>query len=116
MLDKANIKVMGMAFGFLLLGACATIDTPATAEKTTSASSAKAAETQSAKDLSDTLTSTKTTAVSDDGKLICKRTSVVGSNFKRKVCATAEEWNARASEDRKTTEGIQRSAGPGVTN
>ncbi len=38
--------------------------------------------------------------------MICKRTQAIGSKFNKKVCATAEEWEARAAADRKTTEGI----------
>jgi len=45
------------------------------------------------------VTTPETTAktASSDAKQICKRQSVVGTNFKKKVCATAEQW--QASED-----------------
>jgi uncharacterized lipoprotein YajG len=54
---------------------------------------------------------------SADGELICKRQSVVGSNFNRKVCATAEQWEASEEESRRMTGDLQRGgASPGVTN
>jgi len=74
-------------------------------------------EADNMKKVADTLSQTNTTAKSEDGKIICKRTSVVGSNFKRKICATADEWEARAAEDRKKVGNMQRrGAGPGTNN
>lgn len=107
MFTKTTMKIAPIAFGLLFLGACATTATPS-AEKVTKAESAKA--------VSENLSHTRTTAKSADGEMICKRTAVTGSRFHRKVCATAEEWDARALVDRQTTESIQRSAGPGVSN
>lgn len=107
MILKTTLKAMALTSGLLLLSACSTTSTP---------SAEKVAEAKTAKEVSENLTQTRTTAKSADGKMVCKRTTVVGSNFKRKVCATQEEWDARAEADRKTTDGIQRSKGPGVSN
>lgn len=102
----STLKAIPVTLGLLLLGACASV--PPTPEQV--------AEAKATKSVADQLTQTKRTAKSEDGKMICKRTQAIGSKFNKKVCATAEEWEARAAADRKTTEGIQRSAGPGVTN
>ncbi len=87
----------------LSLGACATAPKAEQAasmlEKATVAESAKQAS-----------------AESDSGNLICKRQTIVGSKFKRKVCATAEQWKASAEASRRTASGIQRGKGPGVSN
>ena len=40
---------------------------------------------------------------SASGELICKRMPVMGSNFPKKVCSTAEEWEAF---DTKTHESV----------
>lgn len=106
MFKKSTMMIAPVAIGLLCLSACAT----------TTPSAEKMADAQVAQELSEDLTQTRTTMKSEDGRMICKRTTVVGSNFKRKVCATADEWAARAAEDKKTVEGIQRSAGPGVSN
>ena len=96
----------------LVLGACATApiaEKEAEVPETT-------VEAQSTKAIAEKLTQTRTTVKSADGKMICKRQAVVGSNFKRKICATAEQWEASAEESRRTTGDIQRRAGAGVTN
>ena len=106
MLKKSKMMIAPIAFGLLCLSACAT-STP---------SVEKMADAKAAQEVSENLTQTKRTMKSEDGKMICKRTTVVGSKFNKKVCATAEDWAARAEADRKTTETIQRSAGPGTSN
>lgn len=58
---------------------------------------------------------TTKTAEADD-RMICKKTTVVGSKFNKRVCATAAQWEARAAVDREATENIQRAKAPGVTN
>ncbi len=101
-------KAAATAILALLLSACTSTD----AEP--SASDQPTAET--AREVASNLSQTQRTATSDDGRMICKRTQATGSKFHRKVCATKEEWDARAVEDRQTIERIQRSAGPGKTN
>jgi len=110
---KSTLNALPVALVILLLGACTTTDssTPTTAD-----APVEAAQSQSAEQVAENLARTKSTATSDDGEIICKREPVVGSKFNRKVCATKDQWAARRNEDRKTTERIQRSAGPGVTN
>lgn len=104
---KNSLKLTLCAGAMLLLAACATSTTP-TAEKV--------AEAETMKAVSEELSQTNKVAKSEDGNVICKREAVVGSNFKRKVCATAEQWKAMEESSRATTADIQRSAGPGVTN
>ena len=107
MLKTSILKIVPLTAGLMMLTACATASSP---------SPEKIAEAQSAKEVSEKLTQTRTTTKSADGKMICKRTTVVGSNFKRKICATADEWDARAAADRETVDGIQRRKFPGVNN
>ena len=87
----------------LTIGACATVpkaeQAAAVPENATVAESTKQASTDN-----------------DSGKLICKRQTTAGSNFKRKVCATAEQWKAAAESGRRTTADIQRSKAPGIQN
>jgi len=115
MTKTSTFKAIPVILGLLLLGACATTDAASSAEKT-AVTSEKSAEAEAQKTLADELTQTNRTAKSADGEVICKRITTVGSKFHRKVCATADEWAARAAADQKTTSDIQRSAGPGVTN
>lgn len=102
MLNQKHLKIAAIAAGVSFLGACATVETTDTAAKTTAT----------------TVTTAKVSETETDGsRRICKSTTVVGSKFRKKVCATADEWAARQQEDQKTTEDIQRSgANPGVTN
>lgn len=43
-------------------------------------------------------------ASADDSDKICKRMPVMGSNFPKTVCSTAEEWAAFDEETRKSVE------------
>ncbi|GHA95698.1 hypothetical protein GCM10009069_18420 [Algimonas arctica] len=83
------------------LSACATTET------TTMMADASAVTTSAE-------TTTKKAEVDDS--LICKKTTVVGSKFNKRVCATQAQWDARAAADREATESIQRSKAPGVSN
>jgi len=62
------------------------------------------------------LSATKNVSKSADGKMVCKRQSVVGSNFKRKICMTQNQWEQMQAESQKTTGDIQRRKGPGTSN
>lgn len=125
MITELNLKFIAAIAATMLLSSCSTTGDQTSAANSDQISVAKSVETVSGemseadkmKKMADTLTSTNTTIRSEDGKLICKRTSVVGSNFKRKICATADEWEARAAEDRKTVGDLQRrGSGPGTNN
>ncbi|MEL6687811.1 MAG: hypothetical protein AAFP97_09325 [Pseudomonadota bacterium] len=48
----------------------------------------------------------------DPNRQVCKRTKVVGSNFKKKICRTANEWEALEQQSREATERIQRGSRP----
>jgi len=116
MLNKFILKAVPLTVGFMFLGACATTDSSAASVKSAAASE-KLTEAEKTKDVADQLTSTKTTTKSADGKMICKRTSVVGSNFKRKVCATAEQWQATSDASRENVGNMQRGpTGPAGSN
>lgn len=106
MLNKSKTMIAPIAFGLLFLGACAT----------TTPSADKMADAQVAQEVSEKLSQTDRTTKSEDGRMICKRTQTVGSKFNKKVCATADEWAARAEADKQTVGKIQRSAGPGTSN
>ena len=99
MLNTTFLKAVPLTIGLLFISACAT---------TSAATQQKVEAAPAAKTMADDLTQTNSTVKSADGTMICKRTAVVGSNFKRKICATAEEWEARAAADRTTAGNIQR--------
>lgn len=44
----------------------------------------------------------------DKDKLICRRTAIVGSKFKKRICATAEEWETLSQRGRDTTGELQK--------
>jgi len=109
MSNKTLIKAAVLTFGMSILGACATVETTESVSNDVAAVPAtKAAE----------VPATKTTeaAASKDDR-ICKRVAVVGSNFKKKVCGTAEAWKKREEEGRRTAGDLQRNGGsPGTGN
>ncbi|MEE4200807.1 hypothetical protein [Erythrobacter sp.] len=47
-------------------------------------------------------------ALDDDDKMVCRREAVIGSRFKKRVCATKKEWRELAERGRSDTEDIQR--------
>ena len=47
----------------------------------------------------------------DDSKMICKRTAVIGSKFKKRICATKYEWEKLRERSRDTTAEFQRNKG-----
>ena len=47
-------------------------------------------------------------AAGDDAEKICKRYAVSGSNFKKKVCMTAEEWEENRENAKRGTSDFQR--------
>lgn len=51
--------------------------------------------------------------VADDDKVICRRTAVVGSRFKKRICGTRREWATLRARGKDTTRDMQR-AGRGL--
>ncbi len=47
----------------------------------------------------------------DKDKVICKRTAVIGSKFKKKICATQEEWETLRAQSAEETRSMQRRKG-----
>lgn len=47
-------------------------------------------------------------AVNDDDKIICRRTAVVGSKFKKKMCGTKKQWETLSNRGTDTTREFQR--------
>jgi hypothetical protein len=98
----------------LLLAACASSEPaiPETAEAAVAALEAS--------------TAPVATNENEDENLVCRSEVRTGTNFKRRVCRTAEEWNARAAaqrgvvEDRAQNErgqaGVDTANGGGGTN
>jgi uncharacterized lipoprotein YmbA len=117
-----SLKLGFFAAALLGLAACtttpktATTPKAATMAKTDVVTSEKATEAENMKAVADELSATNNVSKSADGKLVCKRQAVVGSKFKRKICATAAQWAASEAESRRATGNIQRSAGPGTNN
>ncbi len=48
------------------------------------------------------------TEASDDDKIICRRTAITGSKFKKKICGTKKEWETLANRGSKDTRELQR--------
>ena len=44
----------------------------------------------------------------DKDKIICRRTAIVGSKFKKKLCGTQEMWDSMAARGRDATAEFQR--------
>ena len=117
------MKAVPIAFGLMFLGACATVDDTQAASNDIAASSIVLPAPEpivppepivSTKSIAPT-ESSKSEASED--KMICKRTKVPGTNFRKKICGTAEDWDVMQERSRKATEGIQRRARPvGGTN
>ena len=109
---KNSITLTACAGAMLALSACAA--TPKSTEAVTYA------EPQNQKEeailAANDLSATKNVSKSADGKMVCKRQSVVGSNFKRKICMTQNQWEQMQAESQKTTGDIQRRKGPGTSN
>ncbi len=47
-------------------------------------------------------------AANDDDKIICRRTSIVGSKFKKKICGTKKQWETLANRSAANTRDMQR--------
>ncbi|WP_298336339.1 hypothetical protein [uncultured Erythrobacter sp.] len=47
--------------------------------------------------------------VNDEDKIICRRTAIVGSRFKKRLCGTQKEWESMRQRSRDATQGMQRS-------
>lgn len=55
-----------------------------------------------------TLASGADKEASPDEKVICKRTAVTGSKFKKKVCGTKKQWEMMANSSSRAARDIQR--------
>ena len=105
---------------FCALAACQTVATQAatTAAAPVVTKTSPESVTVASKAVTPPPTTTAAAKAAEDGsRKICKSTKVVGSNFRKKVCATADEWKSRTTRDRYTTDNIQRKGGaPGLGN
>lgn len=43
-----------------------------------------------------------------ENKITCRRTAIIGSKFKKRICGTASEWETMRRRAEKTTEEFQR--------
>lgn len=99
---KRSVCLVGIVFA---LGACATTEaTPPTAKETAMLALLETAE------------ATTTSNAESDDSMICKKTTVVGSKFNKRLCATKAEWERQELEYRLATEQIQRVKAPGSNN
>ncbi len=46
--------------------------------------------------------------VDEDDKIICRKTAVIGSRFKKRVCATKHEWETLRKRSRDNADEMQR--------
>ncbi len=44
----------------------------------------------------------------DEDKIICRRTAVIGSKFKKKICGTKKQWETLSNRGSETTRSLQR--------
>ncbi|MFL0355583.1 hypothetical protein ACI5KX_03805 [Erythrobacter sp. GH1-10] len=68
----------------------------------------QADDAEDARDTSQTSEVAARKEVDDDDKIICRRTAVIGSKFKKRICATKEEWETLANQSRDATMRAQR--------
>lgn len=95
-----SFKLPLIALAILGLSACAT-SAPTTQSVSTPAATKPMAATQTA-------------AAEGEEEQICKRTAIVGSKFKRKICGTKAHWDNVAAASRQQTRDSQN--GPNGTN
>ena len=50
----------------------------------------------------------QTAEKADENKIICRRTAITGSKFKKKICGTKKEWETLANRGAKDTRELQR--------
>ena len=112
MIKKNSVKLVLCAGAMVVLTACAATPKMTEAVKYEAPANQKEVAILTANELS----ATKNVTKSADGEMVCKRQAVVGSNFKRKICMTQDQWEQMQAESQKTTGDIQRRQGPGVTN
>lgn len=62
-------------------------------------------EAEAAADL--TATGDVQTAAAGDGELICRKTRVTGSRFKKRICATQEQWDQYAQKAQREAKRMQ---------
>lgn len=86
--------------GASLLGACAT--NGATVSSNAAAETTEAAETAAPEE------NVRETAEVDESRVICKRTIVTGSRFKKNICRTWAEWKQIEDQSQRNTDTIQR--------
>ncbi|WDI33203.1 hypothetical protein PUV54_08335 [Hyphococcus flavus] len=91
------VLVLGGAF---LLGACASTGTTSTTAATQTSEEAQVE--QVAANEADAQQEV------DDSRVICKRTQVTGSRFRKNICRTWGEWKAIEDSSRSATEEAQR--------
>ncbi|MDJ0642128.1 MAG: hypothetical protein QNJ15_04870 [Erythrobacter sp.] len=52
--------------------------------------------------------SAETAEQADENKIICRRTAITGSKFKKKICGTKKEWETLATRGARDTRELQR--------
>ena len=111
-----NLATTALAsLSFCVLSACATTEKPAVATAAAAVPAVAVAPTIAKTTEADTRAVAKTTteattqsAKEDGSRKVCKRRLVPGSNLRKKVCATVDEWNALRENSRSATHAIKR--------
>lgn len=98
---RLYIQSAVIGFAAVTLAACATAPQTKTPETTMAEATPPAAEAVAT-----------TEQQADASETICKRQTVVGSNFKKKICATRAEWDLAEKNAREATSAIQRGSRP----
>jgi len=117
-MTKLTLKLIGTcAIACLGLSACATPNTaPEAVRVDEPIVVAETAPAVPEKTISETAPAAKSDATQvaekadkkDPNRRICKRQSVVGSNMKKKVCASAAQWDAEEKKAREFLDGVQK--------
>ena len=100
-----NLTTAALAsLSFCVLSACATAE-----KSVATAAEAPTPTKTTANDVAPTKTATTDTkkVAKDGSQQICKKRKVTGSRFPKKICASADEWEARAIRDRNALDDIQ---------
>ena len=103
MVRYASFKFTLIASAMFAIGGCASTSEPKVYE-----SGEAFFKQDNLYDTASKLSGAKNVARSKDGNIVCKRQTIIGSNFKRKICATADEWDEISTNSREVTEEMRR--------
>ena len=113
MFSKSIKKTVPITLGFFLLGACASVENTDVTSQELAVAPAEAVAPSETVTSVEPAVSAKTVAAteaneSSEPRMVCRRQKVVGSNLRKKICLTEEQWERERSRSRKATEEFKR--------